>query len=85
MDLIKAEILKNLCYTELVYQRINKKLNIRFSKVKIEEYIFNILKESSVKCYTRTGKNYYILNPENNIRITINAHTFRVITVDKLK
>jgi len=26
---MKNEILKNICYTELVYERINKKLNIK--------------------------------------------------------
>ena len=46
MNLDKQEILKNICYTELVYERINKKLNIKFSKRQIEEYIFKILEET---------------------------------------
>jgi len=32
----------------------------------------------------KTGKNYYITNPEQNIKITINSNTFRVITVELL-
>ena len=35
----KKEILDKLCYTELVYGRINKKLKIELSKDKIEELI----------------------------------------------
>jgi hypothetical protein len=38
----KKDILDKLCYTELVYSRINKKLNIVLSKDKIEELILNI-------------------------------------------
>jgi len=80
----KPEILENICYTELVYERINKKLDIKFSKEQIEEYIFKILEETGIDCFTKTGKNYYVMNPEHNIRITINSNTFRVITVDKI-
>jgi len=43
------EILKNICYTELVYGRINKKLNINLSKEQIEEFIFKIIKETEEK------------------------------------
>ena len=81
----KQEILENICYTELVYDRINEKLNIKFSKKQIEVYIFKILKETDEIFFTKTGKNFYIMNTENNIRITINSNTFRVITVDKIK
>ena len=81
----KQEILENICYTELVYDRINKKLNIKFSKKQIEVYIFKILKETDKIFFTKTGKNFYIMNPENNIRITINSNTFRVITVDGIE
>ena len=84
MSKIKQEILEKLCYTELVYGRINKKLKINFSKKQIEEYLLNILEETEIEFYTKTGKNYYIINSDNNIRITINSYTFRVITVDKI-
>ncbi len=83
MNNIKQEILDNICYTELVYERINKKLKINLSKNKIETYLFNILKETHINFFTKTGKNFYITNSENKIRITINSNTFRVITVDK--
>ena len=84
MNINKQEILENICYTELVYERINKKLNISLSKKKIEIYLFEILKETNLNFFTKSGKNFYITNSENKIRITINSNTFRVITVDKL-
>ena len=81
----KQEIIQNLCYTDLVYGRINKKLSIDLSNSEIESFIDKILKKTDEKFYTKSGKNYYVINTENNIRITINSNTFRVITVDKLR
>jgi hypothetical protein len=85
MKINKKLILENISYTELVYGRINKKLSIQFSKKQIEELIYKILKETDKRFFSKSGKNYYIENKENNIRLTINSNTFRIITVDKLK
>lgn len=85
MNINKQKILENICYTELVYERINKKLNIKFSKKQIEEFIFKILKETNEIFFQKNGKNFYVTNTENNIRITINSNTFRVITVDRVE
>jgi type II secretory pathway component GspD/PulD (secretin) len=82
---MKNEILKNICYTELVYGRINKKLNTQFSKKQIEEFICKILMKTEKQFFIKRGKNYYIKNAENNVRLTINSNTFRIITADKLQ
>ena len=84
MNNYKNEILKNICYTELVYGRINKKLNIEISKEKIEEFIFKTISETDETKFQKTGKNIYITNKEKNIRMTINSYTNRIITADKL-
>lgn len=42
----KKEILEKICYSDLVYGRINKKLNLELSKDKIEEMILDIIKET---------------------------------------
>ena len=84
MTINKTEILQSICYTELVYGRINKKLNINISKKEIEEYILGILKNTDERDFIKTGKNYYVTSTENNMRITINSNTFRIITVDKI-
>lgn len=80
----KIEILNKICYTELVYGRTNKKLNTTFSKTEIESLLSKIIRETEEMFFQKTGKNFYITNHENNIRITINSYTFRVITVDKI-
>ena len=80
----KIEILSRLCYTELVYERINKKLDSKFSKSEIEKLLFDIVKETQEMFFQRIGKNIYVTNRERNIKITINSNTYRIITVDKL-
>lgn len=80
----KTEILNEICYTELVYERINKKLHRKFSKDDIEKMIFDILKETNELQFQKTGKNIYVTNYGRNIRITINSNTHRIITVDEL-
>ncbi|MEX8549247.1 MAG: DUF3781 domain-containing protein [Mucilaginibacter sp.] len=80
----KKEILDRICYTDLVYERINKKLKIELSKVEIEDMIFAIINETDKSKFQKTGKNIYITNDERNVRLTINSYTNRIITVDDL-
>ena len=84
MSNYKKEILDKICYTELVYGRINKKLRIELSKEKIEEMISTIVSETDESGFRKTGKNIYITNNERNVRLTINSYTNRIITADKL-
>ena len=85
MENYKKVILDKICYTELVYGRINKKLNIQFSKDEIEELILTIISETDEIDFLKTGKNIYITNKTRNIKLTINSYTNRIITADKLK
>jgi len=82
MSINKTEILNRICYTELVYERINKKINGKFSKSEIEKMLFDIINETEEIFFQRTGKNIYVTNSQKNIRITINSNTYRIITVD---
>lgn len=84
MNNYKKEILNKICYTELVYGRINKKLNLQLSKPKIEALILTILSETDESEFLKKGKNIYITNNDRNIRLTINSYTNRIITADKL-
>lgn len=84
MKINKAEIIEKHCYTKLVYERINKKLNSNFSNKESEILIQKVLEETTLENYIKKGKNFYISNKQHNIKITINSNTFRVITVDKL-
>jgi len=84
MNNYKKAILDKICYTELVYERINKKLKKELSKDKIEEMISIIILETDEDEFQKIGKNIYITNNERNVRLTINSYTNRIITADKL-
>ena len=81
----KEEILEKICYTDLVYGRINKKLNIKLSKDQIEEMISAIISETDENNFRKTGKNIYITNIERQLKLTINSYTYRIITADIIK
>lgn len=81
---LKQEIVTKLCYTELVYNRINKKLNTSLDKVGIEKLLVALISETKEDQIKKIGKNYYATHNVRKIRVTINSKTFRVITVDRL-
>jgi hypothetical protein len=85
MNNYKKEILNKLCYTELVYGRINKKLKMDLSKEEIEELITVVISETNENNFIKTGKNIYITNEKRGVVLTINSFTNRIIIVDKLK
>ncbi|HBM14903.1 MAG TPA: hypothetical protein DD381_00915 [Lentisphaeria bacterium] len=84
MEDYKTEILDKICYTDLVYERINKKLNIQLPKDKIEKMIYEIIEGTDKTMFQKTGKNIYITNNYKNVRLTINSYTNRIITADRL-
>jgi FKBP-type peptidyl-prolyl cis-trans isomerase (trigger factor) len=84
MEDYKTEIIGKICYTDLVYERINKKLNIQLPKDEIEKMIYEIIEETDKTKFQKTGKNIYITNNYKNIRLTINSYTNRIITADRL-
>ena len=84
MEDYKTEILDKICYTDLVYERINKKLSIQLPNDEIEKMIYEIIEETDKTKFQKTGKNIYITNNYKNVRLTINSYTNRIITVDRL-
>ncbi|MFC6266893.1 DUF3781 domain-containing protein [Frigoriflavimonas asaccharolytica] len=80
MENYKYKVLDKITYTELVYGRINKKLNLNYSKEKIQELISKIVFETHESHFVKKGKNIYITNHEKNIVLTININTNRIIT-----
>ncbi|MCW2117907.1 DUF3781 domain-containing protein [Flavobacterium sp. 7A] len=84
MGSCKHEIIANICYTDLVYGRINKKLKSNLSNTEIEYHLLKILTITPTLDYVKIGKNFYVSNIEHNIKITVNSYTFRVITVDRI-
>lgn len=84
MNINRTEILNRICYTEVVYDRINKKLESNYSRSEIENLIFNIINETQEMFFQRIGKNNYVTNTDRNIKIMINTNTYRIITIDRM-
>ncbi|WP_314067926.1 DUF3781 domain-containing protein [uncultured Vagococcus sp.] len=84
MENIRRVILNNVCYTDLVYGRINKKLGTSLLNKDIEALVISLLSCAENKI-EKIGKNFYIKDLDNKISLTINSYTYRVITADKLK
>lgn len=84
MDSTKQLILKNIGYTELVYARINKKLKTQLSNSEIEVLILNTITKTPEANFQKIGKNFYVSDIKQKIRITINSSSYNVITVDSL-
>ncbi|MCH4167737.1 MAG: DUF3781 domain-containing protein [Streptococcaceae bacterium] len=80
MNDIRKNIIENICYTDLVYGRINKKLSTKMTRQEIEQLVMDIISDKT-SIIKKNGKNYYINNYNLNISITINSSTFRVITM----
>lgn len=83
MSTYKKVIAEKICYTDLVYGRINKKLNLALSNDEIEKLILKIIKETDESAFKKIGKNIYISSDKRNVRLTINSFTNRIITADK--
>lgn len=81
----KNKIINSICYTDLVYGRINKKLKLNLSNPDIETLVITVLKETPEHQFIKKGKNIYISNTSKNIRLTINSYTYRIITADIIK
>ncbi len=82
MQAIKNEILSHICYTDLVYGRINKKLKVNLSNEEIESLMIKVI--THCDSIEKIGKNYYIYNSEYKTRVTVNSYTFRIITADRI-
>lgn len=81
---LKTVILERLCYTEFIYERVNRKLGLHFSPAEIEKFISEIIERTDDMYFEQKGKNFYITNEAEHIRITVNSNTYRLITADKI-
>ena len=79
---MKVLIIEKLCYTELVCDRINRKLGLHLSPHEIESFVSRIIESTDDAHFQKRGKKYYITNDAAHVCITVNSFTYRVITVD---
>lgn len=78
-----SELKNNVCYTVLVYQRVNKKLGTNLTEAGIETLVTNILSDVT-SAIEKRGKNYYVSNQAFQVQLVINSFNTRLITVNAL-
>ncbi|MCT4488640.1 DUF3781 domain-containing protein [Levilactobacillus parabrevis] len=69
------EIKKHICYTELVYQRVNKKLAVDLSKSEVEVLVLAILSDVT-NDVEKLRKNYYVTNLPRLVQLEINSFNY---------
>lgn len=77
-----AVIAARVCYTELVFARVNKKLATTLTTAEVKAMVQQILNDSSSQLVKR-GKNYYVSNKQAAVQLTINSFNYRLITASK--
>lgn len=78
---VLATIKAKICYTPLVFERVNKKLNLNQDEVATKLMVANVLADPDH--VSRRGKNYYVRSRQYQVELTINASNYRLITVSK--
>ncbi|MEG2294195.1 MAG: DUF3781 domain-containing protein [Carnobacterium sp.] len=79
----KNTIIEKVCYTDLVFERVNKKFSKTMTQNEIKFLVLAILNDNRSQ-FEKIGKNYYVSNMPKGIKLVINSSTYRLITVDKI-
>lgn len=78
----KQIFLDNICYTPLVFGRVNKKLATDFSNDEIQAMVNRIIQNSDTS-FEKRGKNFYLRNQKTEL--VVNSFNYRLITANKIK
>jgi len=76
----RSTFLENVCYTPLVFDRVNKKLNLSLTNDEIQSLVRQII-TAETTIINKSGKNYYLQN--KTIELVINSFNYRLITANK--
>lgn len=77
------EIKEHVCYTDFVYQRVNKKLAVDLLKSEVEALVLAILSDVATDV-EKFGKNYYVSNLSRQVQLVINSFNYRLITANRV-
>ncbi|AVK63771.1 hypothetical protein C5Z26_06470 [Lactobacillus sp. CBA3606] len=70
-------------YPDLVFTRVNAKLGTHLSRQEGKQLVTTILTDTNSQSEQR-GTNYYVINFRFNVRLTVDASDFRLITMDRI-
>jgi len=78
-DQLLQTINTNICYTPLVFERVNKKLSLDLEPLAIKQLVTTVLAHTT--WLVHRGKNFYI--SDGKVELTINAANYRLITASR--
>ena len=82
---LKVSIVKGFKNTPLGFVRIRKNLSVtHFSDIETEVYIKEILLLTPLEDIETKGKNHYFKCVKRNANLTVNSHSFTIITAKTL-
>jgi hypothetical protein len=82
---LRTSISNNFKNTELGFLRIRKNLGItNYSDVETEGYIREVIDATPLKNIEKKGKNHYFNCIKDNVILTVNSHSFTIITAKKI-
>ena len=85
-ETLKLLISNKFRNTQMGFIRIKKNLNISdFSNAKAESYLKEIILSTPIDNIESIGKNHYLKNIKYNAILTVNSHTFTIITAKQIK
>ncbi len=84
-ELLKESILKDFRNTPLGFLRIRKNLGIaHFSDTETEVYLREIIALTALEEIETKGKNHYFNCSKRNAILTVNSHSFTIITAKQI-
>ncbi len=84
-ETLKLSISNEFRNTKMGFIRIKKNLHIsNLSDDKTESYLKKIILSTPIEDIESIGKNHYFKNNKNNAILTVNSHTFTVITAKQI-
>ena len=85
-EILKLSISNKFRNTQMGFIRIKKNLDISdFSDDKTNIYLKEIILSTPIEDIESIGKNHYFKNIKHNAILTVNSHTFTVITAKQIK
>ena len=84
-ETLKLSISNEFRNTQMGFIRIKKNLDIsNLSDDKIELYLKEIILSTPIEDIESIGKNHYFKNIHHNVILTVNSHTFTIITAKQI-
>jgi len=84
-ETLKISIAKKFKNTPMGFMRIKRNLDIlKFSDSETETYLRKTILSTPLEEIETKGKNHYFKCFKNNTILTVNSHTFTIITAKKI-